>query len=221
MKKLILSIATIATLASCGGETKVGENTEAPIKDSTSTKESAKAKVCKKGYDFDETNIGFAGFKTTEKKPVKGYFKTFKVESTVIADTPEEIFANATISIPVNSIETKDVARNRRLRDNYFGSLSATESITGKIKGFEKDSSKVNVELTLNEIAKTIALDYRVNGDSLFIAGTLNILDFNGQPAIDALNEVCEALHKGADGVSKTWAEVDLNISTVVKEACE
>jgi hypothetical protein len=29
-----------------------------------------------------------------------------------------------------------------------------------------------------------------------------------------SLNKVCEALHTGSDGVSKTWSEVTLNITS-------
>ena len=224
MKKLILSIATVALLASCGGETKTDEpQVEAPANDLAEAKVEtpAEPKVCKKGYDAESTTIGFGGFKTTEKKEVKGVFTEFIVDSTVIADTPEEIFANATISIPIESLDTKDVGRNGRLKDKYFGSMESTEFITGKVLGFDKDSSKVNLSLTLNAVSKDVALNYAVSGDTITFNGEINVLDFNASAAVEALNEACNALHKGADGVSKTWSEVNLYVSSVVKEACE
>ena len=51
--------------------------------------------------------------------------------------------------------------------------------------------------------------------------GQIDVFDWNASEALDALNEVCHALHKGPDGVSKTWSEVHLFVSSVVKEACE
>lgn len=222
MKKLLLSISTITLLASCGGEPKSQDTSESgTTTDSTTQNTIQIEKVCKKGYDKATTTIGFGGFKTTEKKEVKGVFNDFTIDSTVIADTPEEIFANAVFSVTVRSIETKDKGRNRRIRDEYFGNMASTRSITGKVISFDKDSSKVNVELTLNEITNPVALDYTVSGDSINLSGNIDILDFDGSGALKALNEVCEVLHKGSDGVSKTWSDVNLYISSVITEACE
>jgi len=217
MKKLILSISTTVFLASCGGETT--SNKSQTIANDTSKVETPQ--VCKKGYDKDATEIAFGGFKTTEKKEVKGFFKQFTVKSTKVADTPEEIFGNAEFSIPVNYLETNDLGRNRRIRDEYFGNMEATENITGKVIAFNPDSNQVQIELTLNSVTKEIDLNYSVNGDTIALAGSIDILDFNASAGLEALNKACEALHKGPDGVSKTWSDVNLYISSVIKETCK
>lgn len=224
MKKLILSATALVLLIACGGESKTETaKTVTPQEDSVTTQQSTPAtpKVCKKGYDADATIIYFGGFKTTEKKEVLGYFTQFQVDSTKIADTPEEIFQNATINIPIIGLDTKDVGRNGRIRKHYFGNMENTKSIKGKIVEFNTDSNKVNLELTMNAISKVVTLDYKVSGDSLSFSGEINALDFDASESIKALNKACEALHKGADGVSKTWAEVNLYLTTVVTEACE
>ena len=90
MKKLLLSIATITLLVSCGGEQNTpAQQVEITQADTTAQKEAEE--VCKKGYDKKATTIGFGGFKTTGKVEVKGHFKKFTVDSTTVADTPEEI----------------------------------------------------------------------------------------------------------------------------------
>lgn len=198
------------------------------MKETTSTTtvakdSSAKAtpQVCKKGYDVENTTIGFGGFKTTEKKEVKGTFTKFTVAGTKVADTPEEVFANATISIPISTIETKDIARNKRIKEEYFGKMESTFLIKASIVSFNKDSNEVVVSVTLNKITKDVPLNYIVSGDSISFNGELNILDFNGSAAVEGLNTVCSSLHAGADGESKTWAEVNLYVTSVLKEACE
>ena len=55
-----------------------------------------------------------------------------------------------------------------------------------------------------------------MKGDSMFISTTVNVMEWNGQEAMDSLNVACFDLHKGADGVSKTWSEVDINASVVI-----
>jgi polyisoprenoid-binding protein YceI len=224
MKKLILSIATVAFLASCNSETKPNQpSTKLPKKDSIAKEvtQPKKPLSCKKGYDKKSTKIYFGGFKTTEKKEVLGYFNKFNVDSTKIADTPEEIFENATIEIPINSLDTKDVGRNGRIKKHYFRNMKNTRYLKGKIVEFKKDSNKVNLELTMNEISKVVSLNYKVVGDTLSFNGEINALDFDASKSIKALNKACEALHKGADGISKTWAEVNLYLTTVVQKACE
>lgn len=218
MKKILLTFATGLFLISCGGETT--KETETIIEDNDSLAVEIE-KICKKGYDIENTLIGFGGFKFTEKKEVKGTFKKFTVKGTKVADTPEEVFANATISIPISTIETNDLGRNKRIKEEYFGKMESTFLIKGSIVKFNKDSNEVIINLTLNNVSKDLSLNYTTSGDSININGELNILDFNGSKALASINKACEALHTGADGISKTWAEVNLYITSVLKETCE
>ena len=43
---------------------------------------------------------------------------------------------------------------------------------------------------------------------------TMNVTNWNASDALSSLNKVCIDLHRGADGVSKTWSEVGLNITS-------
>jgi len=220
MKKLLLSIAAITLIVSCGGEQKPPAQLGKITQSDTTAQKQAK-EVCKKGYDKKATKIGFGGFKTTDKVEVKGYFKKFSVDSTTVADTPEEIFSNSTISIPTDYLETNDIGRNRRLREEYFGKMISTQNITGKIINFNKDSNQVKIELTINAVSNEVDFDYAVFEDTLSINGTIDVLDFGAGAALKAINKACEVLHKGADGISKTWSEANIYITTVIKETCE
>ena len=220
MKKILLSLTAISILVACGGEQKPTSKEVANLKTETPIKKEV-VKVCKKGFDKNATKIGFGGFKTTQKVEVKGYFKKFTIDSTSVADSPEEIFANASIIIPVDYIETNDIGRNRRIREEYFGNMEATQNITGKIINFNKDSNQVKIELTINSVSNEVDFDYAVLEDTLSINGTIDILDFDASSALNAINKACEVLHKGADGISKTWSEANIYISTVIKETCE
>lgn len=220
MKKLILTTATALLMISCGG----GESTTPETTNNTDTSsevDSSAEKICKKGYDSENTSIGFGGFKTTEKKEVKGIFKEFTVKETRIGDTHEEVFVNAEFSIPVGAIETKDMARNKRLKEEYFGAMESTHLIKGQVVRFNTDSNTVTVNIKMNNIKKDIDLAYVVSGDTIQLTGSLDILDFDGSGAIKGLNAVCESLHMGADGVTKTWPDVNLYISSVLKESCK
>ena len=43
---------------------------------------------------------------------------------------------------------------------------------------------------------------------------TMDLDKWNASNAVKSLNLECKDLHKGTDGVSKTWNEVALNIKT-------
>ncbi len=168
-------------------------------------------------YDASATKIGFGAFKTTAKKEVKGWFNEFTIDNLVDTNQVELVFANATFEINVGSLETNDAGRNQRLLSEFFGKTSSNENISGKVLSFNKDSALVNVELLFNGVKKQVPFSYGMTGDTLKLNGTINVLDYNASTALNALNKACESLHKGDDGVSKTWSDVNLYLNTVLK----
>ena len=46
----------------------------------------------------------------------------------------------------------------------------------------------------------------------------MDLKNWNAIDALNALNKVCFDLHKGADGVSKTWEDVAIEIETYLRE---
>ena len=208
MKRLILSLATIA-LVSCGGnqETKKTEET--------------KTEVCKLKYDYLDTKVGFGGFKTTEKKEVKGQFDKFKVEGVVLGETAEEVFANASINIETSSVNTGDAGRDEKLNSFFFGNMLNTSSISGKVKEILTDSNQVVFTMKLNDVESDVKMMWTVSGDTVNIEGMVDLLDFSAQPAVDSLNVACYDLHKGADGESKTWSEAKVYVQSVLKKDCK
>jgi len=46
------------------------------------------------------------------------------------------------------------------------------------------------------------------------------MVDFGAEAAVAAINKACEALHTGADGISKTWSVVELSIETTLNKNC-
>ena len=42
----------------------------------------------------------------------------------------------------------------------------------------------------------------------------MDVLNWNAKSSLDSLNYVCKELNKGLDGISKTWSEVAINISS-------
>ena len=54
--------------------------------------------------------------------------------------------------------------------------------------------------------------------DNLFhISSNIKLGEFNALSMLENLNKACFELHKGADGISKTWEEVDVEATISFK----
>lgn len=159
-----------------------------------------------------KNEINFTAYKTTEKIPVGGQFKTIEVISGGEGNSVKDAIQNTEFSIPVSSLFTKDSSRDYKIKKFFFGVMSNTNLLSGKIS-LTDDTSGV-AKITMNSETKNVPFTYSIKDKTFTMKATININDWNASAALASLNKVCEELHKGADGVSKTWSEVALNITS-------
>jgi hypothetical protein len=160
----------------------------------------------------DSTKVNWTAFKTTEKVAVGGSFKTIELKDTKTGETPEEVLEGAAFSIPVSSLFTDNADRDSKLLKFFFGTLKNTELLAGTLNFRE---GKCYMTLTMNDVTKQIVTEYVYENNLFTLTSTLNLVEFGGEKAIAALNEICLDLHKGKDGVSKTWELVDIKGSVL------
>lgn len=222
MKKIIFALSAAVVLVSCGGN-ETTPAVETPKQDSTS-------QACIYSYDSSSTEIVFGAFKFTEKKEVKGSFLKFTVDNTKESDQPYKVLEGAEFKIDIEGMSTKDIGRDKNIKTSFFYIMDSTAFLTGKLRsvemtGYNSDSKKdtlpANVLLKMNGVEKEIKLQLEINDDYLKLTGTINLDDFKAQKALAALSEACKDLHKGPDGVSKTWNEVNIYVSTKLKNSCK
>lgn len=175
-------------------------------------KEVAKAKY---SIETKTTTINWTAYKTTAKIPVKGTFKEVQVANTKTTENPFDVFNGLSFSVPVNSIDTKNVDRDTKIIQSFFGSMKDTQVLKGTVSLDEKGRGTIN--LTMNGITFELPMTYIISGQLAEINATLNLDNWQAKLAIDALNKVCEDKHKGEDGVSKTWNEVAIHIVSYLK----
>ena len=161
--------------------------------------------------------INWTGYKTTAKIPVKGEFKTLEVTNSKEAATAIEALNGTEFSIPVSSIYSGDDERDGKLKQLFFGVMDATISLTGTVNLKDDDTGTVN--LTMNGVSKAIPVKYTIKDQLVEFSGTLDILnDFKAKTALESISKACYDLHKGPDGVSKTWSEVTIGASVYLKK---
>ena len=170
-----------------------------------------------KGYSVDPntTTINWIAYKTTSKVPVKGQFTKVTIENTEKASTAFEALNGLKFKIPISSLFTKDTIRDRKLKSFFFGSMKDTHEISGIITMNNKTSG--SVELVMNGISQVLPITYVISDQMVTIGAIMNLDNWQAQIALEALNAVCKDLHSGADGISKTWSEVKIEVAAYLK----
>lgn len=208
MKKVIIAsllIVVAFNFSGCKSETKKEEVKGVKIEKSTAAFSLKSAK----------NEISFVAYKTTEKVAVGGQFKKVDIHVGGEGNSVKEAINNTEFSIPVSSLFTKDTSRDYKIKKFFFGIMNNTKLLSGKLM-LTDDVSGV-AKITMNGKTKDVPFMYTIVGKAFNMKATMDVNNWNASAALASLNKVCEDLHKGADGVSKTWSEVSLNITSTFK----
>jgi hypothetical protein len=164
-----------------------------------------------KRYTIDAKSVSvlWTAYKFTHKVGVSGTFKDFKFETRNLTGTVDSILYGSKLRIPTLSVDSQNEIRDPKLRAIFFKALD-TDTITGKILTVDKDNGLV--EIRMNNISREVPYSYSVKNDSLILKTRLDLNQWNGQQAIEALNKECYELHIGPDGISKLWPDVAIEI---------
>ena len=178
-------------------------------------KKTEKTTAKKATFSLNTANnsVNWTAFKTTDKIPVKGTFKKVNITKNGEGNTAKEAIQNTEFAIPVSSIFSNLSDRDFKLRKFFFGIMDNTKLLSGKLT-LTDDSNGV-ASITMNGITKDLPFTYTLIEKEFKLNATMNLETWNAQKAIKSLNAICKDLHKAADGISKTWNEVDINITSV------
>ncbi len=163
----------------------------------------------------ETTSVFWTGYKTTDKIAVKGQFMKLEFENIKAAPTAREALNGIQFSIPVSSLFSNEESRDTKLKENFFAVMDHTDFISGSIS--VENDSVATANIKMNGIEKAIPLSYFIDGQMLSMQGSFILDDFNALAALASLHEVCKDKHAGADGVSKTWNEVGINVESYLK----
>ena len=193
MKKtiyLIFSLVLILGIASCQSEK------ETEVIDTT---ESADP-ICTYSYAEESTEFEWTAYKTSEKKGVPGTFNDIDVTSIGSTD-PKEVLESITFVMQTASVETNVEDRNLKIAEHFFKTIH-TEVIEGSINSLGDDGKAV-LTISMNGIMIDIEGEYTLEEGDFSFNSVIDVSAWSALAGIEALNAVCEDLHKGEDGVSK------------------
>lgn len=203
-KNLLVSLLLVAFL-SCKTEKKVNPIKEIKVEAPNSTAEFSIEKASKQ--------INFTAYKTSDKIPVGGQFKKVNVLSGGEGNTVKEAIHNTEFSIPVSSLFTQNSSRDYKIKKFFFGIMDNTKLLSGKL--LLTDTTNGVVEIKMNGVSQKVPFKYSIVDRVFNMKASMDVNNWNASKALASLNNVCLDLHRGADGISITWSEVTLNITTI------
>lgn len=172
-------------------------------------------------YEYQRafTKLTWTAYKTTAKVGVSGSFNDFTVNPGVSYGTVSTLLDQLDFTIPVASTNSANEERDGKIVASFFGSMMNTENITGKFTSVNGNdtSGTVRILINMNDIGHEVDGKYIADGNKMTITASLHLGDWKAEPSVAALNKVCDDLHKGEDGVSKLWPEIDIVIESSLK----
>ncbi len=212
MKKLIILILlSISTLSvSCEKKKTEDKKTDkaAIKKDSVIPPNEASKKTFTL---LGDAKVKWTGYKTTDKLPVSGTFKTVKLENIHAGANAMEALDGIAFSIPVDTIFSDLEERDTKLKKIFFGAMADTAEIKGSL--VTKTGKESFVNLTMNGVTSKLPVTLKVDGDAVALTAKIDLKTWKGEGAVAAIHKACEILHTGKDGVPKTWDEVLVEVT--------
>ncbi len=177
---------------------------------------------CEYAFDPDSTQCIWTGFKFSEKVGVSGTFTNIITDGFQQHKSIIQAIGNASFKIPVTSVESNDEDRNRKIVEYFFKGIH-TDVIFGYVSKMDGDDHRGTAEvmISMNGKETPVFMPYTFEDNVLTMATIIDVNDWNGQIGIDQLNEVCYDLHRGADGISRLWPEVKIEIKAVFNRICQ
>lgn len=196
------------------------KNNEQAKSDETK-KEAKDLSNCKFLYDPSTTKLQWTAFKFTEKTGVGGTFSEYKVEGMEVKKSITEAVQNMTFSIDGSKVFTNVRERDQKIAESFFGTMEG--GISGYFKNITgTDSGTADMLLTMNGIEKQVPVEFSIKDQTnLSLKASINVNDWKAEKSLKALNKVCDEQHKGKDGESKLWPDVDILITTTFQTQCD
>ena len=174
-------------------------------------------------YSFSDSTIKlfWAGYKTTDKLKVLGSFQEIKTNhSDQKFSSIDELVNGITFSINSKSSESGDPIRDANLRDYFFNYLTDNFQINGHVSEYTDAFVTANIDVLGME--RLVKFSHSVANNILKLRALISLEELGATKAFNSIAEKCYDLHKGPDGISKTWDEVNVLIDVpLIKEDCK
>ena len=214
---IFIALLTVSVFA-CKSDTNTQENTKETIGTKATT-----GKNCKFSIKSNDVKVNWTAFKTTARVGVKGSFD--KVEINTANGTPSLSTLMMATSFKVNTatVNSNNPDRDKKLVDFFFAKMTSDLAVTGNVKSVtgSNEQGQGIMAINMNGVSWDTAFKYTVTDNILTLTTSINTDNWNAQDAITSINNACEDLHKGKDGISKTWPDVEISVIVPMDISCD
>ncbi len=182
----------------------------------------ASAKECKYSLNKTDIKMKWTGYKTTDKVAVSGTFKSidWSYKSSM---TLSNLMKSIKFKIKTMSVNSGNSLRDKRVYKSFFKLMNKGEEISGYGISVDEKNKKAVIEIEMNGQRTPVIFSFEKNKKDLSfkLKSKIDILDhFKMTKSFKSIAELCKNLHTGKDGVSKTWSEVGLEITSKLIKTC-
>lgn len=230
MYKKIVFIGLLSGLflASCGGD----EKDESKEKESTkkeTKKDEAPEMECTYTFVDAKTEVNWVGFKHSTRVAVRGLFRDVQYKGEHTASDIQSLIGGIEGFVVTRSVWSNDTTRDRKLRDNFFSVLTASDTVSARVSSFMPKfddegnaSGECMLALNFNGRENLIGATYTVkNEEELMIEASLSLNEWKAEEALASIHEVCSEKHTLADdGEAITHEDVKIELKTRIEKNC-
>lgn len=187
----------------------------------------AAKEVCHYQFDSSSVKVNWTAFKTTEKVAVNGTVKEVAFKTSEKAKSLKALVEKTSGSGKFDSEKKSDSgnpARDATVFQKFFSLFAKQGEFSGsfaKLNGTDTEG-KVDLKLSVNGKKTVVPMEYKVTAEGNFEAtGSFDMMNLGMEKAHESIHTACEQLHKGKDGVSKTWTEIGLKIAAKLTKECK
>jgi hypothetical protein len=175
---------------------------------------------CRFSLDSTGLKLEWTAFKTSEKLPVRGTFEKLEVSSSDAASDLATLLNSVSFRMDTVSVSSGDPARNSNIANGFFRQMSGGTWIRGGLQASGQDL-KLKAVLLLNGQTKEVPLKGEMNAEGIFVAhGKIDLLSLGLKKSFESIRTLCKELHRGKDGKTKTWSEVEIKVTAPIKKSC-
>ena len=177
--------------------------------------------------DTESIEVIWSVYKTTDKIKVSGKFNEFNSDRLNKEFTSiEDLLLGLSFSINSLSSTSGDPIRDLNLKEYFFKYLTEKFEINGVFRSLSEDT--INIVFNFLGEEEIVPFKYKLyktpskidKGMFDYIINIIGVINLENQDAkINAYNSIhqkCYDLHKGLDGISRTWKEVDISIKALI-----
>src|ERR1700722_16650637 len=104
---------------------------------------------CTFTVDKDSVEVDWTAYKTTQKAPVPGIFKTRQLKGALSAKSLKKLLEGIAVTVDLASVDSKNPDRDKTLQEKFFHLLQVAP-VTGQFKNVSEEKMTADLLLSLN-----------------------------------------------------------------------